>query len=331
MATELIHSLSSEGTRQQVEALLRSALREPALDELDALVMTWVEQHPGALTALCRDAANVVVEGWQKLDADIAALAARGTLCSALGIDLTGHHEGDGPGLEVSLYSDKSFPFSTSDRAALLAASENDGAAWQGCFEEVGHSLTCTGLEAVGAAMSSHPSRSWFGGGEMPDDYPDYFIALWFVYLRVNQAVAAAVGEDRLPYAMPVLVSEHDFGPPFETVHMADPVIIEPADWGEPPVESDAMLAETGASESPVPDIGVPEANVFQLDAPEIDLPEIDTPEPAPIIDVATAEPLPARGWPWRKSVPKGADSATAVNENPMAQRRRGPGSFASG
>lgn len=316
MATELIHSLSSEGTRRQVEALLRSALREPALEELDALVMTWVEEHPGPLTALCRDAAHVVVEGWQKLDADIAALAARGTLCSAVGIGLTGHDEGYGPGLKVSLYSDKSFPFSTSGRAAILAATENDGAAWQGAFEDVGQSLTCTGLEVLCAAVTSHPHCDWLGDGDLPEDYPDYFIALWFVYLRVNQALAAAVEHDRLPYQMPVLVSEHDFGQCFETVHMLDPVIAEPADWGEPPVESDAMLDETGAPENPVSEIA------------EV---ETDAPEPEPIIDTTPEEPVPARGWPWRKAPPMAEDSADAADQNPMAQRRRGPRSFASG
>ncbi len=331
MSTELIQSLSNEPSRIQVEALLRGALREPAFAELDALLQAWIDEHPGPLTALCRDVGDVAVTGWDALDAEIATLAARGTLCSAVGIDLTGHHIGDGPGFEVSLYSDKIFAFSTSDRAAILAASENDGPEWQGCFEEIGHSLSCSGLEALHAAVSIHPQRLWLGDGEMSADYPDYFIGVWFLYLRVNQALAGAAEENRLPYPMPMLVSQHDFGPSFETVYMADSVVSVPAETLEEPIESEADWAEPAA----------PELVIAQFELPEIEIPEVELAEAASIEvqeaavqtspAVTTTEPPPSRGWPWRKSASRAVDSSSNAGEAPVTQRRRGPGSFATG
>lgn len=298
MATELVQSLGNEGTRHQVETLLRSALREPALGELDALLRSWIDEHPGPLTALCRDVGAVSITGWDALDADIAALAAKGTLCSAVGIDVTGHHEGYGPGFEVSLYSDKSFSFSTSVRRSILAGCEFYGTAWQGAFEDIVHSLSCSGLEALHGGVANHPQRHWSGGSEIPDDYPDYFIGVWFLYLRVNEALAAAVADGCLPYPMPLLVSEHDFGPWFETVHLLDRVVNEAAE--------------------PAPPLG---------DSATV-LPKIATPEtPAPV----AGEPVASRGWPWRKSLSKGAVAAEISVDNPISQRRRGPGSFASG
>ena len=348
MASELVQSLRNEGSQRQVESLLRSALREPAFGDLDALLRSWMDEHPGPLTALCRDVGPVSITGWDALDADIAALAAKGTLCSAVGIDVTGHYEGDGPQFEVSLYSDTPFPFSTSDRRTILAACESYGTVWQGAFEDIVHALRCSGLEALHGGVADHPQRHWFGGSDMPDDFPDYFIGVWFLYLRINEALAAAVEEGRLPYPMPLLVSEHDFGPWFETVYMIDPGISVPAEpvavSGEPYAhDSEAAVPEIVPAEIPPLEIERPEietpvaataeitmaqVTVAQVTVAEAAVAEINEPEVQAATVKMTAEPSPSRGWPWRKSPSKAVDGAGEVS---MTLRRRGPDSFASG
>lgn len=305
MASELIQSLASKGTRYQVEALLRGALRDPAPGELDALLLSWIDAHPGPLTALCHDAGEVSVSGWGALDAGMAALAANGTLCTAIGIELTERLDGGGPGLDVGLYWDASFPFSTSDRSAILAAFEAGGLVGPGKAEDAAPSLTCSGLEDLCAAVTNHPQRYWPGDDEMPDDYPDYFIGAWYLHLRVDRALAAALDEDCLPYPMPVIVSAGDFGPKFETVHMLEKAIEQAV---ELPPEPDAVMPE--------------------VEAPEVTTLVIDEPEVEPVIDAATDAPKPSRGWPWRKSSSK---AEIAVENDPIRQRRRGPGSFAAG
>jgi hypothetical protein len=337
VATELIQSLGNEGARHQVETLLRTALREPAFGELDALLRAWIDEHPGPLTALCRDVGPVSVTGWDTLDADIAALAAKGTLCSAVGIDVTGHYEGEGPQFEVSLYSDKPFPFSTSGRSAVLAACETYGTVWQGAFEDLVHSLNCSGLEALHGGVANHPQRHWVGGVEMPEDFPDYFIGVWFLYLRVNEALAAAVEEGRLPYPMPMLVSEHDFGPWFETVHMVDQGVAVPVEQGIVSAESRAdrsepaapamVTAEITAFEIEPPEMETPEAATAEIMMPDVTTAETGEPEVQAATVMMTAQPSPSRGWPWRRSPSKPVDS---VGEALMNQRRRGPDSFAS-
>lgn len=316
MATELTHSLASEGTRHQVESLLRGALREPVPGELDALLLSWIDEHPGPLTAICRHLGAVSVTGWDALDADIAALAARGTLCSAIGIELSDRHEGDGPTFKVSLYSDRSFPFSTSDRAAILAVTENDEAAWQDTAEADGSWLICSGLEELCGEVTNHPDRLWSGDGAMPESYPDYFIGVWYLYLRVNQSLGVALDDRCLPYPMPVLVSGRYFGLPFDAVQVPEKALDEWAEPHLPPIEAAITLPESEAPEA---------------EAHEVSTTILEEPQAELATDAAPATPTPSRGWPWRKSASNNEDAADSSGESPIKQRRRGPASFASG
>ena len=308
MSTELIQSLSNDHSRAQVEALLCGALREQSFAEMGALLDTWIDQHPGSFTALCRDTRDVAVGGWDALKDE---LEARGPGCTAIGIDLSGYWEETGPGFEVSFYSDTPFPFSTSDRTALLAATETDAPVWQGRYEDVRPLLTCTGLETLDAALRDYPYRHWNGSDEMPEDFPAYFAAVWFLYLRVNEALARSLESNSLPRSMPVVVGQHDYGPSFETVY-----VVEPASYAEPVVPV-AVLVE---SSEPIAIV-------------EVELQPESATETGPQAEVAVDEgpepSAPARSWSWRRTAVR-PDAGETGSADPITQRRRGPGSFAA-
>lgn len=307
MSTELIQSLSNDHSRAQVEALLRGALREPAFAELGALLETWLDEHPGPLTALCRDTQAVTIDGWDALN---AAFDSRAPGCTAVGIDLSGYWEATGPGFEVSFYTDASFPFSTSDRTELLAATEADAPVWQGKYEDVQPLLTCSGAETLDAALRDYPYRHWTGSDDMPDDFPAYFAAVWFLYLRINEALAHAITTGRLRHAIPIVVGQNDYGPAFETVYVTEQAASNEAEV--------SVLAQ-------VPAIATRLAEVKSASEPVEATEVVDT--------VASKETVessaPSRSWPWRRTTVR-SDAGDTASTDPLTQRRRGPGTFAA-
>lgn len=226
--TELEQILSTGEGRRALDRYFAGLIRALDFAALETELAMLLEEHPSAFAPLCRASMRESVEivGWERVHADILAMDRKGSRCTALGIDLTGHWEGEGPGFEVSLYDDGSFAFSTASRAALLEASEGHATPWQGCFVEIETSLECRGLALLDGAIRAYPGRHAVPSEALPRDYAGFVIALWWLYLRVHQGVADALAHHGLPRAMPVLVDEHDFGPQVGGVllceHVAD-------------------------------------------------------------------------------------------------------------
>ena len=124
--TELEQILSTGEGRRALDRYFAGLIRALDFAALETELAMLLEEHPSAFAPLCRASMRESVEivGWERVHADILAMDRKGSRCTALGIDLTGHWEGEGPGFEVSLYDDGSFAFSTASRAALLEASE---------------------------------------------------------------------------------------------------------------------------------------------------------------------------------------------------------------
>ena len=115
---------------RQIEALMRGG----QADEAAAIVAAALgelarEGQPLAALCLASRIDDIELEGWDRLAERIARLDEAGPAITAIGIDLgwPGHVglERDaagrlGPLLETSYYSDAGFPFSSSNRQALL-------------------------------------------------------------------------------------------------------------------------------------------------------------------------------------------------------------------
>lgn len=191
---------------------------------LDAFLMRWFRDNVSAFSqaALNTELAGLSITGWDEVGGDIAALEAKGTAPTALGINLSGHWEGDGPGFETALYDDQSYDFSAGNRDAMAAAASVYGAPWLGRFVDVGSYLECSGAEALYAAITGYEHRYWSGGGALPDAFVDFAMAHWLLHLRLCQAIERDVTRHGLPRKMAVIVSEHDFGPYFGTAFIAE-------------------------------------------------------------------------------------------------------------
>lgn len=223
---DLAARLLSADYRRAFEREMAGLIRSMAFSEVERTIIEGLKSHPSPFSAACLEtpADQVRITGWEELFADIAAAEGRGKQCTAIGIDLSGHGEGEEPAFEVSLYDDGRFPFSTAGRADILAHNEHYGTPWQGCFVDTSESLQCDGLRQVFQAVSSYEYRFWSHGAELPQYYVGFTLTVWFIYLRVNQAIKRDLETIGLPRPMPVVVGEHDFGPWYETVYMVDRV-----------------------------------------------------------------------------------------------------------
>jgi hypothetical protein len=209
---------------REFEDFARGTLVALDFDALDMFLSRWFRDNPSAFSQAALDTrpADLSIEGWDEVGGDIAAMEAKGTVPTALGINLTGHWEGEGPGFETALYDDKSYDFSTGSRDAMAAAASVYGAPWLGRFVDVGAYLECRGMEQLYAAVTGYEHRYWAGGGPLPTGFVDFTMAHWLLHLRLCQAIQRDVARRGLPRKMAVIVSEHDFGPYFGTAFIAE-------------------------------------------------------------------------------------------------------------
>jgi len=209
---------------REFEDFARASLVALDFAALDAFLLRWFRDNPSVFSAAALDArlSDLSITGWDEVGGDIAAMEAEGTVPTALGINLTGHWEGDSPGFETALYDDKSYNFSAHARDAMAAAASVYGAPWLGRFVDARSYLECRGIEALYAAIIGYDHRYWSGSGALPAGFVDFTMAHWLLHLRLCQAVQRDLAKRGLPRKMAVIVSEHDFGPYFGTAFIAE-------------------------------------------------------------------------------------------------------------
>lgn len=224
MTDDLSALLADDDTRRGLENGLRELIRAGAFDELEERLTRWDDRHPSRFSPLWREVAadDVAITGWDQLHADIQELTDRGKQVTAVGIDLTGHAEGDGPAFEVSYYDDGPYSFSTASRDDMLRENESYGTRWAGGFIDIESPLSCSGLERLHEAVMGYADRHWLPRRDEapPTDFAGYTLAIWALYSRVHQAIKRALRKHGMPRPMPVLVEEHDFGPWLGSVYL---------------------------------------------------------------------------------------------------------------
>lgn len=223
--TELEQILAERDTARQLEGYWEGLIRALDFDALAADLEGQIDDNPSRFDSVSRAGLRsaVTITGWEELAAEMASLNAKGERVTAIGIDLTGHCDGDEPGFETSFYSDRSFAFSTATRDDLLAATGDYSTVWQGDFLECEDMLLCHGLAELRAAVRDYPGR-YIQSGPLPEDFAGFTVALWVLYLRVHQTIAETLAARGLPQPMPVVVGEHDFGPTCHGVYIVDRV-----------------------------------------------------------------------------------------------------------
>lgn len=192
---------------------LAKYLRAEDFAGAEAFLSTYSEQVHPRLSAICRSlrSEDVSTSGWERICAEIAKIAG-GDAITALGFDLTEHADGAAdqegriePGIETSYYSDQYFPFSCSDSRAVNDQIAADANPWQGCFEEIDHSLQVRGLARLLAEV--HALQEGEGRGREFDAW----VGLGYLALRFHQSVVRDARQFGLPRPMYIVIGEHDF------------------------------------------------------------------------------------------------------------------------
>lgn len=144
-------------------------------------------------------------------------------LITAIGIDVSGHavqnlqRPADRMVFEVSYYSDHYFPFSSSDRAAILAHSETYGTDWQGNFVDIDTALSVSGMTPLMLALEQYATSMRIGKSR--ENRAVRNLATWWAFLAVERALAREMKRLSLPRSVPFLLGTHDFGGYITTVH----------------------------------------------------------------------------------------------------------------
>jgi hypothetical protein len=165
MSDDLASRLATDAGRRAVDAELAELLRTHAWAEAEAWMTRELDALPGPVAAACRATPdNVVLTGWEKLDAGLVRRTRRGDEITAVGLDLSNYHDAEGdlwwdedPAVEVAVYLDDAFPFSTATTDELLAASVSYSAPYTGRMShDVGMPLALTGLQLLNGAVLRH-------------------------------------------------------------------------------------------------------------------------------------------------------------------------------
>ena len=109
------------------------------------------------------------------------------------------------PALETTYYSERTFPFSKFDRAAMQGVYEEDGSPWQGSFEDIDELIEVRGLEKLYGAITQRTGHQ--GSNTAKGDCFTIAAAICeiLLHLRVRQSVEA----DKLPRPLAIMVGSN--------------------------------------------------------------------------------------------------------------------------
>jgi hypothetical protein len=225
--------LSSTAGRRTVGTEMAVLLRRREFEQVEKLLVEHLTSYPGQIATACRGVqdGNVVLTGWDEVDADLVDLRRRGHQVTAIGLDLSNYSDSQGqawwdkePVVEFAAYTDEVYPFSESRRQDLLDLSETYPSPWAGqaIGEESAH-LTVTGARALNGALLRHASTEpWHPSSRAPlsNEAVAEYLGWWWLHLRFQQAVVRDLDDRGLALTVPVVVGTHDVGPWLQTVHV---------------------------------------------------------------------------------------------------------------
>jgi hypothetical protein len=224
-----LHGRLSIPSEQQIFCSeMASYIRNMEFSRLEDIIREGNGSNPSSFKKYCSSSvSDIKLEGWDSIISDIVKLINDKKEVTAISINISGYGEGDGAYFENSYYDDKSFPFSTSSRLDIAEKAKANSTPWQGNFLDGESHLRCPTLDASFHAVQNYPYRhegpikNQDGQWVLPPEFIGFTLCVWFLYLRVNQAIQRDVQEIGLPAIMPVIVGQHGFGPIFDAVYMS--------------------------------------------------------------------------------------------------------------
>lgn len=223
-----IDGQSERGFRDEIEALLRQGEGERALARLKALLAPYCSDFgpfPARCLALTQN--DVEVNGWDEAIARIAELERGGKApITAIGVDISwpGHRDlrpdAAGtldPDIETNFYSDSAWPFSTSDRAGLLAGYRGHASEWQGGFEDIDEAITLAGIGDLYGAIWRLKAKDarWI------DEDRASALGAMLTQVLLHLAVRDSAPRHTFPRPMAILVGSNEEYPFFDAPAVA--------------------------------------------------------------------------------------------------------------
>jgi hypothetical protein len=202
------------------EGSLSADFRAERQSEAEARIIAGLKETRLEFARRCIETpqAAIVVEGWEAFNERLAQLSIDETSITAAGVDLS--NASDELSLECSYYSDRHFPFSTSDRGQILAENEAYGGPWRGGFEQIDGALEIRGLSELYAIVDNSLGRAHaLPANTEPADFAAVRLAQWFIFLRFHRALKAELDRHGLVAPIPLLVGENMPGPWLEAVY----------------------------------------------------------------------------------------------------------------
>ena len=206
---------------------LQTLLRRGDADEADRIVrenLTILANRGEALAGRCLSTSldEVRIVGWQRLNARCEALDHPEKPITAIGVDLSwpGHTDRQvdasgamNPLIETNFFSDAAFPFSSSDRSALLTGYGISSSKWQGSFEDIDDTI---GVEGIGDLYGPIYQLKQQHRAAPSREFDVAVIGSCFVAVSIHRAVRAAIEKQGLPRPLTVFVGSNESYPFFD-------------------------------------------------------------------------------------------------------------------
>jgi hypothetical protein len=195
-------------------------------DAAERVLQSHLSQFDDPLADICRvtTTRSLSISGWDQVNTTLQQQEKSGEPYTAICFDISNHAdltptpEGwSEPDIEVSYYSDESYPFSTSTHGDVIAACEQSSTPWQGCFEDIDHPLNLKGLAQLNTALQ----KLTHSRHRVPEtsEQKMYQLASWFRTLRFHQTVKRYIDTPTLVVKIPMLVGSNEVDPFLTTVY----------------------------------------------------------------------------------------------------------------
>lgn len=226
MTALVINGLNEEDFRRSVENRLREGRVNVAIDRLRSLLPDYA--GPGGLLPerfLTVQPSDLIIEGWDELGDAIKRRDLPGRLITGISVAFGWPGENppapDANGLlkplvEVSYYSDSSFPFSKSSREDLLDGYSAYGCTWHGDAEASDNALSVSGIDDLHGALALLEARLLASEDPDEDGIRAGSLGACLLSALLVQAVTDQIAQKGLPRPVCVMAGSNDVYPYFD-------------------------------------------------------------------------------------------------------------------
>lgn len=219
LAEATIGDLSERDFLREIDEQLRAGNVDLALARISVPMAKHCRPGgplPADLIDLTAD--DIVVEGWDDLEARMRETDREGYPVTALGIEIANEPaDGHYPAIETCFYTDSAYPFSECDRDALLEGYSSYGTEWQGSSDDCDATIAISGLHEAWAAVVALGASLRASEDDLDERALQAFtLGSCYLAALVHAAIKKAVDERGLSRPLAIFVAANDSYPGFD-------------------------------------------------------------------------------------------------------------------